>query len=208
MGQERQGPFILSRTLNQLAKKVQTNLKTDINSSLKIRRKQFINNQVKIDNGTWALKTRLKVTIHLTDLGAFIGDFEEGGEHVPINGHTWLTKPNPKVFGNRILRADDPLRAGNLNLHDYKGNTIGNERTFLVHGKQTPLILQRTSPVNGRRQRGTNKATGVRLLYTLVKQSHRPMKIHWYDTSNATVQYEAEGIWIDVIRQALANPKH
>jgi hypothetical protein len=214
----KQGPFILSRTLNQLAKRVQSNLRADIAGSLRLRRTQWVNQQVKIDTGMWSTKQRLHVTIHLTDPARFISDFEDGGEHVPFAGHTWLTIPNKRVFGdNKIFQKDDELKPANLHFKEHLGHTLGDKRTFIVNGNgKNPLILQRVAAKVGSkrgRQKGvssyssTSSSTGLRLLFTLIKHAQRPAKIHWYDTANKTVEYESEGIWSSVISDALKDVK-
>ena len=210
LGESKQGPFILSKSLNQLAKVVQTNLLTDMKESLRVRRKQWLNNQVKIRTGTWATKYRLMVKIELDTPAEFLSAFETGEEHVPYAGHSWLAVPSSKVFGKSIIMNDNPLKPKNLMLTQHHGLIQGLERTFLVKTKKkgTPLILQRTSKTDkGKRRRGTNTKTGVRLLYTLIKASMRPHKIHWYDTANMTVQNEQYGIFSFVMEQALIDAK-
>lgn len=208
LGLTKKGPYILRDLLNGLAKRVQENLQQDMADNLQVRRTQFIKNAVKIDRGTFALTNRLTVTIHIDDRADFLNQFEGGGEHLPAFGHHFLAVPNRAVFGNRIIRATDPLRPKNLNLKEHYGQTLGDQRTFLIKSQQgQPMILQRTSAKKAKRSRGQvssmSAKTGTRMLYLLVEASKRPGKIHWAQTADRTVQGEAQGIWINVVQEAL-----
>jgi hypothetical protein len=210
LGEERQTNFILSRSLNLLAKKVQTNLQSNLENSLHLRRKSWVLRQVKINSGQWATKTRLSVTIQLTEAARFIASFETGAQHLPLLGKKYLAIPNAEVFGNSIITSKNPLYIKNLAFHNTPFGTRGLQRTFIVNPKSgaDPLILQRVAPGSkGKKSRGV-KDSGLRMLYRLVKASHRPRKIQWYDTANSTVVREQYGIFSTVIKDALANTKH
>lgn len=210
LGQDRQGPFVLAKSLNMLAKRVQENLRDDFQASLQLRRVGWVKNQVKIDSGQWSTKTRLKVTIYLTDPASFIGDMEDGTQRVPILGRKYLAIPNKKVFGKGVIGPENELRVKNLNLHSTPFGTQGLLRTFILKDKETgtPLIMQRVSKdTTGKGKRGRNRKTGLRLLYDLVKHSSRPKKIHWSNVAYNTVDIESYGIFTDVMYQALRDTK-
>lgn len=211
LGESRQGPFVLSKTLNKLAKQVQANLQQDIKSNLKIRpnRWQFIKDSVKIGKESWSTKTRLKVQIEIQDRAAFLNDFEQGAQHLPINGRSMLALPNIKALGTS-LDSDSPLRVKNLHLQQKGKNLEGQQHTFMTRSLSSgnPLILQRVAPdAKGKDRKGRRRSTGLRLLYVLLHSTHRPQRIHWQSTADATVQGEAYGIWSDVIAQALKDSK-
>ena len=217
LGLTKKGPYILRDLLNGLAKRVQANMQQDMADNLQIRRTQFIKNAVKIDRGTFALTNRLTVTIHIDDRADFLNQFEEGGEHIPAFGHHFLAMPNRDVFGRRIIRQTDPLRPKNLDLGfsgigpvRNHGDIRGLQRTFLIKSQQgQPMIMQRTSAHKAKRSKGNVSSmgakTGTRMLYMLILASKRPARIHWAQTANNTVQGEAEGIWLDVVKEALAH---
>jgi len=210
LGQERQGPFILARGLNLLAKRVQQELRNNIATSLNVRHGSWLKQQVKIDNGTWATKTRLQVVIHLTDVAAFLDKLETGGEHVPIGGRKYLAIPNSKVFGNSIIGRDSLFRIKNLNLHETPKGMEGNQRTFIIDSKNTgtPLVMQRVADTDHKkRQKGMNKKTGLRILYNLIKQSKVPKKLQWFDTATNTVSTCQAAIFTDVIQDAINKAK-
>ena len=211
LGQDRQGPFILSKSLNLLARKVQDNLREDIRQTLHVRRWSWVKNSVKIDKGTWSTKTRLWVKIYLTEAASFIGAMEDGAQHLPRNGHQFLCVPNEAVFGGKIIEAANPLYVKNLHLTEAKGHILkGEQRTFMVDSKKTgnPLILQRVgNEARGKAKRGTSKASGLRMLYVLLKATKRPQRIHWATTANATVANESTGIFTEVMRDALATAR-
>lgn len=209
LGEERQGPFILARGLNLLAKKVQANLRQNITETLKVRRKAWMNRQTKIDRGTWATKTRLKVRIYMDDPASFVADFETGADHTPILGRKFLAIPNPKVFGRSIIGKDHPLRVKNLNLRATPWGLRGDQRTLVIQANSgTPLVVQRVGQdVRGAGRRGVKRTSGLRLLYTLVKLSRRPRRIAWYQTAEATVAGEQVGIFAEVISAALRDTR-
>jgi hypothetical protein len=209
LGAERQAPFILSRSLNLLAKRVQENLRLNLENSLNLRRK-WVLRQVRISSGQWATKTRLSVTIQLTEAARFIASFETGAQHLPLLGKKYLAIPNKEVFNNSIITSKNPLYIKNLAFHNTPFGTRGLQRTFIVNPRSgaDPLILQRVSPgTKGKKSRGV-KDSGLRMLYRLVKASQRPRKISWYNTANSTVVNEQYGIFLTVIKDALANTKH
>jgi len=211
LGQEKQGPFILSRTLNLLAKEIQSAERIHVTDATKVKRPGWIKNQIRIDSGTWATKTRLKVKIYVTDQASFLVDLDEGNEHIPIGGRQFLAVPSTKAFGSKVIGKDNPLRIVNLHLKESpNGQLKGDLRTFTVghNGKNKhPLILQRVSALKAKRSRGSiasmGAKTGLRLLYTLVAHTFRPKKLRWYDVANATVIHEQEGIWTSVMIDAL-----
>lgn len=211
LGQDRQGPFILARGLNLLAKQVQTALRTHLASSLVLRRTSWVKQQVMIRPGTWATKTRLMVSIELSDLGSFLSAFEGGAPHIPGMGRKFLVIPNRKVFGNRIIGQDDPLKIKNLDLHQTPKGMVGKQRTFLLHakGKGTPLIIQEVdaSVRKGRAKKGVSAYWGSRILYTLVRSSRRPTRLSWYDTANQTVVTQQAETLGQVMRDALADAR-
>ena len=210
LGQSRQGPFILSQTLNLMAKKVQANLRKDFETNLTLRRKSWILQQVKLKDGKWSTKTRLSVTIELTDSATFISPMEEGKDHLPINGKKYLVFPNSKSFGNKIIGRNDLLNVKNLNLHSTPHGTQGNQRTFIINSKATgtPLIMQRVSADAHRSyKKGRSKSTGLRMLYTLIKMSKRPKKINWYSTATNTIHSEFTTTAASVMSQALRDAK-
>jgi len=209
LGQERQLNFILSKTLNTLAIKVRDNLRADFKNSLHLRHTSWVLNQIGIKPKTYSTKTRLIVKIDLSDAGSFLSAFEMGQQHLPLNGHTFFAIPNAKTMGRSVIMPGNPLSVHNLNLQESKRGLQGLQRTFMVKSKETgtPVILQRVGPeVKGKGKKGLG-ADGLRLLYTLVRESKRPRKIHWRDTANLTVEHEQVGIFAEVMAQALADAK-
>lgn len=210
LGADKQAPFIMAKGINLLAKQVQKDLRQNLADSLKLRHKQWIFNQVRIDSGTWASKTRLKVTIYVSDAASFLERMEEGAERVPILGRHFLAFPNSKVFKLNIIGKDDPLRIANLALEHKQRGIQGLQRTFLINAKSTgtPLILQRVDKdEKGKKRRGIRRSTGVRLLYTLVKLVRIPKKIAWYSTAQQTVDHYTYSTMSQVMSQALKDTK-
>jgi hypothetical protein len=211
LGQDKQGPFILARGMNLLAKQVQTALRDNLASNLTLRRTAWVKQQVMIRPGTWATKTRLVVKIELSDPGAFLSGFEGGADHIPGMGRKFLAIPNKKVFGNRIMGENNLFKVTNLDLHQTPHGMEGRQRTFILHTKAsgTPLIMQNVSDSikKGWGKKGVNRYLAARILYTLVRSSKRPARLSWYDTANQTVITQQAETLGQVMRDALADAK-
>lgn len=221
LGKDGQAPYILANTLNTLASRVQYNLRQNLSQSLNLRHRTWILNQVRIESGTWATKTRLKVRIALTDAAAFIARMETGEQRLPFGGHSYLAVPNPDVFGNKIIDRNNPLRIKRLAFQETPWGLRGQERTFMIHGSGgIPLIMQRQDVASyktagnskalkamEKATKGQRKSSGLRVLYSLIKTAKIPKKITWYDTANETVMNEQTGIFYYVIRKALDDSK-
>ena len=204
-----QSGFILSKTLNTLAKKIQSDEKIMLSQNLHIKR-PWVLSQVKINKGQWATKTRLKVTIEVADNLSFLSAFEQGEQHLPLNGHKFLCVPNKTVFGGKVIGKDNPLSIKSLNLHMDNGSIKGNNETFILNPKngKEPMIMQDVSPhAKKGMKKGLDTYTGLRVLYFLKKATFRPKKISWYNTANNVIQYQYNDIATDVMRQALADTK-
>ena len=213
LGQDKQGPYILSRTLNLLAKQIQADIKTDFQSFLKLRRSAWIKNQVRIKDGKWSTKTRLSLEIAITDDAAFLSGLDTGAERYPVLGRKYLAIPNPSVFRNLIIGGDNPLRVPNLALHSTPHGTAGLQRTFMIKSREggKTYIMQRTAADergSKARKAGTLRyMSGLRMLYTLSRTVHIPKKIHWHEVANSTVINNQAQISKKVIAQALKDTR-
>lgn len=211
LGESRQGPFILARGLNLIAKQVQTALRDNLASGLKLTRTTWIKQQVKINTGQWATKTRLVVRIELTPEAAFLAGFEGGEDHIPGLGRKFLAIPNPKVFGSKPIMNNNIFKVSNLALHQTPRGLEGNQRTFVLHTKatHTALIMQEVSPgiKKGFGKKGVNRYFGNRILYTLVRHSKRPNKIAWANTARVTAAQVSQATLAGVLKAAIADAK-
>lgn len=211
LGQERQGPFILARGLNLIAKKVQKALRDNMAANLTLKRTVWVKNQVMIRTGNWATKTRLIVRIDLSDTGAFLAGFEGGADHLPGMGRKFLAIPNKAVFGSKPIQQNNILKLSNLNLRSTPFGLEGNQRTFVIHAKGTnvPLVMQEISQntKRGMGAKGVNRYLGNRILYTMVHHSTRPARLAWYQTAGQVVALEQASTLAEVMRAALNDAK-
>ena len=209
LGMERRGPYMVSLALNRLAKAVQKGLQKDITDNLTMNKEAWIKKQVSVRTGTWASPTRLVVRVELLDTASFLAGFEYGQEHLPSKGK-FMVLPQKKVFGKTgIVGPDNPLRIKALAFHTTPHGLEGSQRTFVLHTvNNTPLVMQRIGPDDkGRARRGIKRSTNMRVLYAMIKHSHRDKKIHWVDTSSNTVRTETGPIFAEVIRYAIASAR-
>ena len=203
LGQDRQGAFVLSRSLNLLARKVQDDLRHMEEDRLTLRRRTWVLNQTKIDKESWSTKTRLVVTIALTPAADFLGRMEDGTtKHPRHNGYlmipTW-------VMGKGVIDRSNPLAIKNLNLRQTAHGIQGDKRTFMLKTtKGEPLILQRVGDdAKGRAAHGKNLSSGLRVLYMGKKSVPIPKKLQWYETAQHTVQTEQYNVFKGVLEAAL-----
>jgi hypothetical protein len=219
IGQDKQGPFILSRSLNLLAKQVQANLRGMEEQTLTLRRRQWVLQQTKIEREAWSTKTKLMVVISLSEQAAFLSRMETGETKVSRRGK-WLMVPNQEVFRNQVISADNPLNLHKLNFHTTPQGLRGTERTFMIKSNSTgePLVLQRVGQDakgkkgRGRRVVGATKGgrlirSGLRLLYYGIKQAKIPKKMQWYNVATNTIQTNQFDVFTAVLQKALLDGK-
>lgn len=197
IGKERHLNFIVSKAVNSVLKQIQDAIRKELAAKLNLRRVSWNLLQIKINKEDWANKTKLFGRIHITDEAHNLVRLATGNEHYPYKGGRYLAIPNKSVFGNRVITKDNPFNPSNLQLQRTPRGLQGNQGTFLVETQRgTPLILQRTQKQGSKRKgkKGTDRSTGVRMLYTLVKKSKTPLKINWeaiiYTVVNKTFQAE------------------
>jgi hypothetical protein len=144
--QQRQIPFAISLGLNWISTDAQTAERERLKRAFKLRREAFNLRGVKIARGDRATKTSQCVIIQVAQETQYLEKFESDGMKVPVGGRRYLWIPNDKVFKNKVISPDDPLRPRKLNLHrDPHGRIIGDQRTFMIHTQNgQTLVLQRT----------------------------------------------------------------
>lgn len=183
LGHENQLPYALSLAINNTLKKIQEEVRQALADKLTLRRVKWNMAAIKINKQDFATKTKLYGKIHISDIADNLARLATGTDHLPFKGKKYLSIPNSEVFGNKIINKTNPLKPSNLKLADTPRGTQGLLGTFLVEkkGTGTPLILQRTKKQGskGKGKKGTNRQTGVRLLYTLVEKTKTPHKIDW-----------------------------
>lgn len=210
----RQVPFATVLTLNRLANDGQEAERERIAKAFRLRKETWNLRGVYIANEDRATKAKPRVVIQIEAKRSHFEKFEEGGEKVPVAGRKFLAVPNPKVFGRRILKADDPLRPKNLHLHkDDHGRIIGDQRTFVVpttNGQQA--IMQRVGrrlvvsgkgslgrltldnfaggmgPRTKKERYSVSRTEGVRTLYQLVKRVKVKASLQFVETITREVQ--------------------
>ena len=213
LSQGKQVPFALSKSLNDLAKTAQTDIRLGIEQRFKLNRKAFVFNSIKIDKERRATKTSLVVTIRVTDNAQFLADMEAGAQHLPGFGRKLLALPNPAVFKGRPITKANPLSIGNLGLHKTSRGVEGAQETFLVRTKGSllrGLILQATSATHsgkGKRRKVGTGQSGNRVLYTLITRSHRPAKLQFIQPATKGVQEQWEPVFKKNILAAIQSAK-
>lgn len=177
MGKDNQIPFALATALNNIAREIQKQVRMDMQSHMNLRHAQYNLNAIKITS--WAKKNNQTVEISVDKKYHWLTRMETGQDHIPFQGRQYLSVPNQEVFKNQIISSKNKLFIKNLNLHlNDKGETVGDQGTFIVKASSnsTPFIVQ-----NLMQGRGKKRKENTRVLYTLVKRSKQPVKMHLID---------------------------
>jgi len=205
--QPEQIPFAVAKSLNDLARKIQAEIRTRMTASFTLRKRQWMLNRIYINKTDRATKTSWSVTIQVQEPYNILSKFEAGGERVAVNGRKFLAIPNPATFGRGSI--PDELRIKNLHLKTIGNETKGDNETFMIDSKRTgvPLILQDVWNQKGKKKRGMNKGTLNRILYTLVSRVKVPAKLNFVTTAQQVIDAEAMGIFKANIEFALRTAK-
>jgi len=192
---EDQIQFAVSKSLNDLARSIQSRIRDNMRQSFTLRKTQWVLNRIYISTVDKATKTKWSTVISVNEPYNILAKFEEGGEKVSVGGHRYLAVPNAKSFGKAT--PPDELRIKNLNLKAIGNEMKGNNETFLIHSKRTgvPLILQDVWNQKGKKRKGINKWTLNRILYTLVPKVRIPAKLNFVATAQSVIASEAIGIF-------------
>jgi len=201
--QERQLPFAVSLALNRVANDAQDAERQKIKGRFHLRHESFVLNTIKIEKTDRATKSTWRVIISIHLDRNELAKFEEGGYKMATKGR-WVWEPNKDVFGDKPIQSGNALAVKNLHFARTPGGQMqGNERTFMIHGKKGPLIMQRTSGRKAKRGKGMvtsmSAKTGTRMLYTLVEKVSLPVHLEFVDTITRTAYAQ----WLPRMTEAM-----
>lgn len=194
--QDRQIPFAISKALNIIATNIQSSIRQDMKSNMNLRREAFNFRMIKITS--WAKKNNPTVEISLDQRAHWLARMEVGKDHTPFQGKQYLAVPNQAVFKNQVISSRNKLYIKNLSFHiNDKGETVGNEGTFIIKSSSSsvPFIVQ-----NLMQGRGKKRKENTRILYTLVRKTKQPVKLHFISIANRIINNDLTGM----INEAMA----
>lgn len=203
--QEKQLPFAVSKSLNQLANIVQKDIRSNMEQHFQFKsgRKSWVLQGVYISKEDRASKTNWSVKIQIQDARTFLEKFELGGEVFPVNGKNMIAIPNSQVFGKKVIPATDPLRLHNLALHTVGNRMEGLQNTFTIKGKDGSIIVLQniTKGTKKKDSKGVSGYNNNRTIWTLVKRVKAPAKLEFIKTADETVRSNM----VNVLEQNLAD---
>lgn len=231
--QERQIPFAVALALNLTANDAQGSERYRVESNFKLTRKDFNLKGIYIDNADRARKDSWRVVIQVQASRDYLDKFEAGGYKLPTHGR-WIWKPNPKVFGGRVI--PDNLRPKALNFQRRGGAMVGNERTFMVKAKNNlPIVLQRvdrgldkrsirnmrrmdldslkagmgpqTRAQSRKEKYSLRRNEGTRMLYQLVDRVTVPVKLEFVATVGQAVEASWPGRFQEAMQRAMGSAR-
>ena len=218
--QDRQLPYAVSLALNRVANDAQEAERERLKSVFHLRHEQFNLRGIKINKADRATKTSWSVVIMVDGPQDYLDKFEEGGEQLPFKGR-WRWLPNRDVFQGHIITAGNPLNPHNLHFERRGGELIGEQRTYMLQGKDGPLVFQRFTdigkkrnlsrltldnfkggmgPAQKREKYTLNRTEGTRLLYHLVDKYHVSATLAFIPTISNAV----DGNWQQRMSEALS----
>jgi hypothetical protein len=218
--EQRQVPYALSNTLNDVAKLFQYRERQHIGQQFTVRRKQWVDNSVKITE--FATKRKLQATVAIESPGGgkrsdILGKFESQTQKRPISGgsiaipadakrnkHDIILKSaRPKAFNFREVigpKHVSPLKA-NVRSGVLRGHLKvfeGDKRTVMIKNAQGQgVILQRV---------GRGKRAGMRLLYTLAPKVRISPDLHFVLNARQAVTHVGE-FFAARFREAMASAR-
>lgn len=200
---DRQIPFAISKALNLIATNIQSNIRQDMKSNMNLRREQFNFRMIKITS--WAKSNKHSVEISIDQRAHWLSRMEVGQDHTPFQGKHYLAVPNQAVFKNQIISSRNKLYIKNLSFHqNSKGETVGEQGTFIIKSSSssTPFVVQ-----NLMQGRGKKRKENTRILYTLVKRTKQPVKLHFISIANRIINSDLTGLINDAIAYTLKPKK-
>lgn len=179
--QRKQIPFATAVALNRTADDSQAAIRQHIGRTFTLRRKDFIERTIKIENRDRASKTRPFVILGIDPTRNVLAKFELGGPKKPISGKALAVPVNVKRNKRDIITKGNRIRGLNLR-RTGDGRISGDKRTFIAGG----VVLQRA-----RRGKGTLSAQitrgVVRVLYSFKSSVPLDPDLHFHDHVVKTV---------------------
>ncbi len=226
-----QYPFAVSKWLNALANDGQAAQRGYMRSAFTMRRLAWNIQGVKIEKLDRATKTSWRVIIRISDDRNYLDKFESLGYHLPFRGkYVWI--PNPAVFGNKIIERTNPLHPKNLAFQPFRGGMErGNESTYMIQGRQGPLVFQRLEksltkasrkivkrmtlnnfaggqgPRTKKERYSLSRTAGTRLVWSLVQRVTVPLKLEFVPTITREVNAMSQQRWNEAMAYAKETAK-
>lgn len=204
--EQRQVPYALSQTLNDTAKLFQYRQRQHMGSIFTIRRKQWVDNSVKITE--FANKRKLVATVEIQAPGNknrsdILAKFEDQTLKTPKDGHSLAIPANAKRNASDIITKGQRPRAFNFrevigpkHVAPLKKNVRsgvlrgalkvyeGDKKTVMIkNANGQGVILQRV---------GRGKRAGMRLLYTLAPKARLTPNLQFITHAREAATHFAE----------------
>lgn len=207
--EQRQAPFALANTVNDVAKLTQYREREHIGNIFTVRRKSWVDNNVKITE--FATKRKLSATVAIQSPGNasrsdILGKFESSTSKRPISGKSLAIPVDAKRNSTGIVpqnarpRAFNFKRVGGARMAGHashlkkgiRGGVLrgalevyeGDKRTVMIkNANGQGVILQRV---------GRGKRAGMRLLFTLTPKAKLTPNLKLYDTAKEAATHVAE----------------
>ncbi len=202
LGKPEQLKFAMSLAINKTMTLIRNAFRGEMEAKLKLRRVAFNLAAVRVKPGDFATKSQLYSILSIdAALAPHLIRLQTGKDHIAVNGRKYLPMPNVKVFGDKVITSANPIAIKNLQLRSTPGGLKGQQKTFMLHpAGKSPVILQRTGQPGKGKKKGSDKATGNRILYTLIKKSKTPKKIDLLPIAQRVVRE----VFRDEVRSAVA----
>lgn len=181
--EQRQIPFARALALNRTGDDGQAAVRKHLGQVFTLRRRDFIERTIKIENRDRATKTSPFVIVGIDPTRDVLAKFEIGGQKTPISGKALAVPINARRNKSDIVAK--PNRIKGLNLRRVGNQIIGDKGTFIAGG----AILQRV----GKRSRTVGPVQwgqdpNVKVLYAFEDSVPIQPALHFVDIMTHTVE--------------------
>jgi hypothetical protein len=209
--EQRQVPYALSNTLNDVAKLFQYRERQHIGQQFTVRRKQWVDNSVKITE--FATKRKLQTTVAIESPGGgkrsdILGKFESQTSKTPHGGGRSIAVPvdvrrskadiitkanRPRAFNFKEMGGSHLVNIAKKTKKHVAGGILrgalkvyqGEKRTVMIRNNDGQgVILQRTG--------GTGHKGGLKVLYRLTKKVMITPNLNFIDQAQQATRHAGE----------------
>lgn len=173
---KRQIPFAISMALNRTAEDGQAAVRERLGGEFTLRRKDYIDRTIKIENRDRATKTKPFVIVGVDPTRNVLAKFELGGAKTPVSGRALAVPIDARRNKSDIVTKSQRIRSLNLRKVGSKAGGIriqGDKGTFVAGG----AVLQRVG------SRGK-----IRVLYAFKDSVPLRPVLRFEDTVTRTVE--------------------
>lgn len=219
-------PYAKSVALNEVATRFQAAQRRGIHERFRTRRKQWVDQSVKITHFARKQEGRAYAEIGIVSPGGgersdILGKFEKGGLKRPKAGSRLAVPDEARRTKSDIVQKSQRPRAFNFKLHGVGPKAevlIGDKRTFMIRRPDgTGAVYQRTGArrriardnmgrnLGGRRRRA--RSSVLKRLFVFTRTARLDPDLRFHETARRVVAAEWPPAFREAFRKAIATAR-